>query len=203
MCNTYNILHLCFDYMHVIIQIISFDNACYVAIYNLLNMIKSQEESSQDIFTKALPIVKYIHYVNNYIHSIPIIINLTDETSALYFNDILDILPVINSIFISKIPIYSIILGPITNFSILIFIVSSYRYIYKDSYITIDFVTFSSVSYKYEDTVTNTHFVRNIIKKYFKKRTKLPKKILNNLFKERFIIDSSDAVKYGIADMIL
>ena len=170
---------------------------------NLLNMIKSQEESSQDIFTKALPIVKYIHSVNNYIHSIPIVINLTDETGALYFNDILDILPVINSIFISKIPIYSIILGPITNFSILIFIVSSYRYIYKDSYITIDFVTFSSVSYKYEDTVTNTHFVRNIIKKYFKKRTKLPKKILNNLFKERFIIDSSDAVKYGIADMIL
>ena len=170
---------------------------------NLLSMIKSSEESSNDIFRKALPIVKYIHLVNTYKHSIPLIINLCDMTDIVYFNDIIDILPVINAIFISKVPVYSVIVGPITNFSVLIYIMSTYRYMYKDAYMTLDFVTFSSPSYKYEDTVTNTQFVRNLIKSFFIKRTKIPKDMLKKLFKERFIITANDAIKYRMADMII
>ena len=124
-------------------------------------------------------------------------------TDNVYFNDIIDILPVINSIFISKIPIYSVIAGPITNFSVLIHIMSTYRYMSKDTYMTLDFVTFSSPSYKYEDTITNTIFARNLIKSFFIKRTKLPKDMLKKIFKNRFIITSSDALKYNMADMII
>ena len=170
---------------------------------NLLNMMKSKDESYNDIFTKALPIVQYIHTVNNYKHSIPVVIYLSDMTDNVYFNDIIDILPVINSIFISKIPIYSVIAGPITNFSVLIHIMSTYRYMSKDTYMTLDFVTFSSPSYKYEDTITNTIFARNLIKSFFIKRTKLPKDMLKKIFKNRFIITSSDALKYNMADMII
>jgi ATP-dependent Clp protease protease subunit len=174
-----------------------------IADMNILSIVKSIEESSMDIFSKALPIVKYIHVANTFKHSIPLVIVLVDRTDSIYFNDIIDILPVINAIYISKLSIYSIILGPITNFTVLVNIMATYRYIHKDAYITLDFVTFSSPSFKYEDTVVNTQFVRNIITSFFLKNTKFPKEMLNKIFKERFIINASDAIKYKFADVII
>ena len=170
---------------------------------NVLSLIKSTEENSKDSYTKAFEFVRYIHYANANIDCIPVVITLNDMTDSLYFNDIIDLLPVVNSIYISRIPIYSVILGPITNFSILILIISNFRYMHKDAYITLDFVTLSSPSYKYEDTVLNTMFVRKLIKTFFIKYTKLPNDILNNIFKKRFIIDAEEAIKYKIVDMIV
>ena len=103
---------------------------------------------------------------------------MCDMTDNNYFNDIIDIIPVLNLISISKIPIYTVMLGPISNFSVLIYIMADYRFMYIDSYIILDFVTFSSPSYKYEDTIINTTFVRNLVKTFFLKRTKLPKNII-------------------------
>ena len=80
---------------------------------------------------------------------------------------------------------------------------ADYRFMYIDSYIILDFVTFSSPSYKYEDTIINTTFVRNLVKTFFLKRTKLPKNIIKNIFKQRYIITAEDALKYKITNQII
>ena len=170
---------------------------------NILKLVKSNDESEDDIFQKSLYVVKHIHLLTRIKNCTPLFISMCDMTDNNYFNDIIDIIPVLNLISISKIPIYTVMLGPISNFSVLIYIMADYRFMYIDSYIILDFVTFSSPSYKYEDTIINTTFVRNLVKTFFLKRTKLPKNIIKNIFKQRYIITAEDALKYKITNQII
>lgn len=171
--------------------------------FNTLKLIKTDEEADEDIFSKTLSIVKHIHNLSLYENPTPVLIHLSDSTSGGFFSTILGIISVLNTIATSRVPTVGIVSGPIQSYSTLLFITLNKRYIYKDSYISIDFVTTASDSYKFEDTIKNTKFIRNIIMSYFRKKTKMPKEMIDSLFVNRYIITPQQAITFGLADHII
>ncbi len=130
----------------------------------------------------------------------PILLHIGDGGQ---FDDLYEILPIINTILMSIVPIYSIIDGPSSETTILYSILCHQRYIYQYAYISIDFVGIWKDSSKYEDLVRNTKLYRRFIHQLLKKYTKLPEYMLKNLFKERFLLTAEETVRYGICDQIL
>ena len=130
----------------------------------------------------------------------PIFLHISDEGQ---FNNLFEILPIINTILLSTIPIYSVIDGPIRESSLLYSMLCHKRFIYEYAYITIDLVSTWVPAFKYEDVIANTKVNRGIILELFKKYARLPKTTLDNLFKERFYFSAKDAVKYGLCDEVL
>lgn len=125
-------------------------------------------------------------------------INEADNLFSLY-----EVLPIINTLLLSRIPVHSFINSPTTEKTMLYTILCYKRYIYKYAFITVDFVRLLDYSSKHDNTITNIEVVRNIIIKLLKKHTKLPENIINNLFKERFYFNPKDCIKYGICDEII
>jgi ATP-dependent protease ClpP protease subunit len=150
------------------------------------------------------------HYIDN-LHFIlkksynpynikPILIHLNDISRT---NDKLVILPIINTIIMSKIPIYCLIEGSSTELGMLINCVCHERLIYNTSFITLNFMNLIDESEKYENIKKNTDLSRKLIKDILEKYTKIPKNIMNNIFKENFLLTAGDTLKYGICDKIL
>jgi ATP-dependent Clp endopeptidase proteolytic subunit ClpP len=130
----------------------------------------------------------------------PIVIHINDTR---LFKDIYEIFPMINTILLSPIPIYTIIEGGSNEMSLLFSILGYKRFIFKYVTIGIDFIYAFETNQKYEDIAQNTELARNMIKSLLKKYTKLPEKILNNIFTQRFILTAEDAIKYGLCDEII
>jgi ATP-dependent protease ClpP protease subunit len=171
---------------------------------NVISLLKSpEEEGVYNEFNKSLNIVKYIHHLNYYTNSIPFYIYFTDMIGFDFFESMLELLPVLNAISISKVPSYGFVEGPINNLSIVLLVSLNRRFIYKKSYITLDFLTHQEPAYKFKDVLTNTEFMRNMIVHYFKTKTKLPLKIIDNIFTETYYFSAKDCLKYGIVDEIL
>ena len=171
---------------------------------NVISLLKSpEEEGTYNQFNKSLNIVKYIHHLNYYTNSIPFYIYFTDMIGFDFFESMLELLPVLNAITVSKVPSYGFVEGPINNLSIILFINLNKRFIYKKSYMTLNFLTHQEPAYKFKDVLINTEFMRNMITNYFKTKTKLPLKIINNIFTETFYFSAEDCLKYGIVDEIL
>lgn len=130
----------------------------------------------------------------------PIILNISDLGQ---FRNLFEILPIINTIILSYIPIYSIIDGPASIYTLLFTIVCRKRFIFKHSYIDIDLVGFSNFQEKHEDIIFNVEIFRKTIIKLLKKYTKIPNTIIKKLFTERFLFTSKQCVEYKICDEIL
>ena len=130
----------------------------------------------------------------------PILIRINEDRS---FFDLHSILALVNTIELARIPIYSFIDSPTNQNTILYSILCYKRYIYKYAFVSINFVTLLDFSNKHENSVHNTKEIRKIIIKLLKNNTKLPKDILDNLFKSRFILSADECVKYGICDGIV
>jgi ATP-dependent Clp protease protease subunit len=131
----------------------------------------------------------------------PIIIHINDSGD---FQEIIGILPIINTISVSKIPIFSIIEAPIDITSLLYSIICHKRYIYEYAFISIDMVNyFYDQSHKYNDIIENTKIIRSIILKLLLKYTKLPKNIIDNIFTKRYIFNVEESIKYGLCDEII
>jgi len=133
-----------------------------------------------------------------------IFFRLSDDTEIDFFETMFEVLPVLNAIHISRVPIYMIIDGPIRNLTTLMYVVAYKRFIYREAYITFDFIeTITETGPRFEDLVKNTELERRMIRHILKKYTKLPQNILDKLFEERFFFDSEQCVKYGISDGII
>ena len=174
-----------------------------VTFFNNLNMIKTDEEAKLEMFEKSLSLVKRIHNLSYFQNSTPLYLHLSDATSSDFYSRMVGVIPVLNAIAVSRVPIYGIVTGPINNFSILIFVILYKRYMYRNTFFTIDFVTYQEESYKFEDSMLNTEFIRKIIMNIFITKTKLPQHMLDNLFSKRFAIYPDDALKYGMTDNII
>lgn len=171
-----------------------------ITYHNTINMYKSEKEDKEySPYNRSLHIVKHIHSMTFFTNSIPLFFNFNDQVGVDYFSSFIEVAPVLNAIAISNVPMYGLIDGPIKNFTILILLFLAKNYIYERSYVVIDFIEHETESYKFENSISNTNFIRRIIKDLFKKRSKLPNKILDNLFKKRFFLDHHDCVKYGLA----
>lgn len=114
-----------------------------------------------------------------------------------------EILPLINTIMLSRIPVFSFINSPTTEKTLLYTILCYKRYIYKYASIIVNFMDLFDRSEKHENTVKNTELTRKVIVSILKENTNLPENILKNLFKERFYFSADDCVKYGICDSIV
>jgi len=114
-----------------------------------------------------------------------------------------EVLPLINTILLSRVPIYSFINSPTTEKTLLYSILCYKRYIYKYASIIVNFMDVFSRVDKHENLVKNTELTRKVIKTILKEHTKLPENILKNLFKERFYFTAEDCIKYGICDKIV
>jgi ATP-dependent Clp endopeptidase proteolytic subunit ClpP len=129
----------------------------------------------------------------------PILIHI-NEHERLY--NISDILPLINTILLSRLPIYSFINSPTTEKTILYTMLCYKRYIYKNASVIINFMDINENSDKHDNVVKNTELTRKFIINILKKYTKLPDNIMKNLFKERFYFTSEQCIKYKICDEI-
>jgi ATP-dependent Clp protease protease subunit len=131
----------------------------------------------------------------------PIILHIND---AYGWNYLTEVIPILNTICLSTVPIYGMV-DSTTNGLSLVYLLPCFKIMmYKYTYITLDFLkNMDDCSYKFEDTIHNTLEMRKTITNVFKKYSKLPKNILDNLFKERFIIKPDEAKRYGLCDYIL
>lgn len=162
-------------------------------IINLHNIYYKNEDNSNDNNTYSL---------NSIGNPKPIIIHINDSGN---FFEILEILPIINTISVSKIPILSIIEAPIDITSLLYSIICHKRYIYEYAFITIDMVNYyyNEHQLKYDDLIKNTNIIRSIVTKLLNKYTQLPKQIIDNIFTQRYIFNAEESIKYGLCDEII
>lgn len=130
----------------------------------------------------------------------PILLHISDMGQFRY---LYEVVPIINTILLSPIPIYSIIDGPATIMTILYSIVCHKRFIYKHAFITINLVKTWEGAFKFEDIKKNTELYRKVVRILLKKYTKIPREMMRDLFKERFYISAQKSVEYGICDEIL
>lgn len=166
------------------------------------------------------PIIKQIISFNNHTIERRQIINKYDQTSDYYMfvtpkplllhinlNDVIkmvDALPLMDTILLSNLPIYTVIDGICRDSMILPFLVGKHRLMYRHShvYITTFFYEQGSGS-TIEDKMTNITTFRNKINNIFKKYTKFTDEMYNSLFKRDLFLDSDDCLKYGIVDTVI
>ena len=171
---------------------------------NTINFVFSKEEV-EDVteYNRSLNFVKYLHSLSSTFNATPLYIKFSDSTEFDYFSSIIEILPIVNAIAVSRVPMYGIVLGPIRTFSALVMLTLKKRYMYEKSYIQIDLVSHSATSRKFVDTITNTKFTMKMITSYFVKYTKFSKELIDNLFKKQYYFNANEALKYGLVDYIV
>jgi ATP-dependent protease ClpP protease subunit len=115
------------------------------------------------------------------------------------------ILPIINTIQNTKHHVYALIDGYQADIDILIYLVCNARYIHKDTMMHFNFINLRSLSPAMElsDIVSNTTMIKEMIMKILDKHTKLPDNIKANVFNNRYIFNSNDALKYKLCDVVL
>ena len=130
----------------------------------------------------------------------PIVIHISDLGE---FNNIYQILPIVNILAICPIPTICIIDGPMNAICMLIAIMCNKAYIYHYAFIAMNFVNFSDAGMKIGDTLYNTKLFITIIQNLLRTYTKLPAEIINTILKKRYLFPAQKCVEYGIVDGIL
>jgi len=174
-------------------------------VRNVIFLYRNQSDiDSTNSYNRSLSIVKHLHYSFITVsESLPIFIRINDNTSVDYFQDIFEIIPVLNAIMISKIPIYVIFDGPVRNYSVLIGLVAYKCFMHENSYILFDYTTQMVEMDRYVDVVQNTLLERKYLTNILKKYTQIPKKIIDNFFDDRIYFNSKKALQYDIVDDII
>ena len=131
---------------------------------------------------------------------LPIVLYISDSSM---FNTLEDILPIINTILISKIPIFSVINGPSTETTAIYSILCTRRYIQQYGSITLDLAWLWRDVPKYSDIIKNTNIYRKIVLDIFISHTKLPKEILDTLFTSKHYFDAKKCLEYKLCDAII
>jgi ATP-dependent protease ClpP protease subunit len=169
-----------------------------IYIYN-----ESNNSNNKDTCKKysLLALVKKLHKSMR-MTSIPTPLHVfISETS--FFDDIMDVLPIINAFENINIPINVTIEGPIGQYSLLYAIIGDKRKIYKYAYVLIDFIDDKEMSQKLDDLIENNINTQKLIIDILKKYTKIPKNILDTFFTKRYLFNATECVKYGIVDEII
>jgi ATP-dependent Clp protease protease subunit len=130
----------------------------------------------------------------------PVILQINEIETLINLSDVL---PLINTILLARIPIYSFINSPTTEKTILYSILCYKRYIYKYASVIMNFMDIFERANKHENVVKNTEITRKVITTLLKKYTKLPDNIMKNLFKERFYFTATECIEYGLCDEII
>ena len=117
---------------------------------------------------------------------------------------ILDTFPLMDTILLSKIPVYTIIDSVCRDTLLLPFLVGTVRYMYENAHIYFTTNFYDAVSNSsIEDKMNNLSTINKKILNIFKKYTKLPPDIYKILFKRELILNADDCLKYGIIDYII
>lgn len=174
-------------------------------VRNVIFLYNNQSNvEATNSYNRSLNIVKQLHYSFITIgQSLPIFIRINDSTSVDYFQDIFEIIPLLNAIMISKIPVYVIFDGPVRNYSVLIGLVSYKCFMHENSYILFDYTTQMVEMDRYVDVVQNTLLERRYLTDILKNYTKIPKNIIDNFFDNRLYFNSKKALQYDIIDDII
>ena len=130
----------------------------------------------------------------------PIVIHISDLGE---FNNIYQILPIVNILAICPVPTICIIDGPMNAICMLIAIMCNKAYIYHYAFITMNFVSFGDSGMKLGDTLYNTKLFISVIQNLLRTYTKLPAEIINSILKKRYLFPAQKCVEYGIVDGIL
>jgi ATP-dependent protease ClpP protease subunit len=119
--------------------------------------------------------------------------------------EIARLIPVINHIINTAQKVSAIIDGYHNETEILAFLVCDARYINVGALIYFDFVGLISHAPGrcIEDLNANTQLKQNYITYILDNYTKLPASIKNNVFKNRYIFNNTEAIKYGLCDKII
>lgn len=156
---------------------------------------------------KTKTIHRHINNNSNNLNSIiskggakPIVFHISDLGE---FDNIYQVLPIINILSICPVPTICIIDGPMSEFYMLITILCNKAYIYHYAFITMNFVNISDSGMKLGDVLYNTKMFMNLIQTILRTYTKLPDEIINNIFTKRYIFPAQKCVEYGIVDGII
>ena len=170
----------------------------YKTIYPFIKKINTfnehQIEKRQIMIDDDNHVVRYMFTNPN-----PILIHFNiNETFT-----IIDTLPLMDSILLSSIPVYTIIDSICRDAMILPFLVGKKRYMYSYSHIHITTFFYEHTGDTLEDKMVNQQTFRNKIITIFKKYTKIPEKIYKMLFKRELFFDAETCLKYGFIDKII
>ncbi len=154
------------------------------------------EDEKEDPYLKCFPIIKKMQ---KYISTTNLILRISESS---YFQSVLDVLPIINLVTLARDTITISVEGPICQYSLLYAVVAKKRVIYKYAYVMIDFVHDYKQQSKLDDTVNNNKNIQAIVLNILTQYTKLPKKILNTIFTQRYLFSSEECIKYKMFDKI-
>lgn len=170
----------------------------YTTIYPFIKLINTynehQIEKRQITLDDNNNIVRYM-----YTNPKPLLIHFNINES---FTTI-DALPLMDSILLSSVPIYTVIDSICKDSMILPFIVGKQRYMYEYSHIYLSNFFYDQTGDTLEDKMMNRETFQNKILKIFKKYTKIPDSIYKILFKRELFFDAETCLKYNIIDKII
>lgn len=115
-------------------------------------------------------------------------------------DDYFALIPLSGAIGASLLPIVSIIDGNCETQGVLLSLMCHERWVSKYSILHFDFRYLHTKSPKHVDAVVNTKTIKEFIQKLFKTKTKLPTEISSALFTKSHVVNSTQALEYGIAD---
>lgn len=168
--------------------------------YQVLKLVKCihQTHSSIEVFKDDLIIKGKSNFIK-------LAINTPD--SEMNLHSILDVIPAVDYILQSKISIYSEIEGMCNFFALLVHVVCFERTMHKDAFINLGTMSTSGGLWgnasSQEDEIKNMKLIKNMVKKILINYTKMPQKMIANLFLEEYLLDSKEALKFGLIDKII
>lgn len=130
----------------------------------------------------------------------PIKLHIPEYLPLADADDYFALIPLSGAIGASLLPIVSIIDGNCETQGVLLSLMCHERWVYKYSILHFDFRYLQTHSPKHVDAVVNTKTMKEFIHKLFKTKTKLPPAILSTLFTKSHVVNSAQALEYGIAD---
>lgn len=135
-----------------------------------------------------------------FVKPMPILLHINTNCKI----SIVDTFPLMDTILLSKIPVYTIIDSVCRDTMLLPFVVGKERYMYENAHIYFTTTFFESVgSSSIEDKMNNLTAIGKKILTIFKKYTKFPPEIYKDLFKRELFLNADDCLKYGIIDYII
>lgn len=140
------------------------------------------------------------HYTYIFVDPSPILLHINTNHRI----SIIDTFPLMDTILLSKVPIYTIIDSVCRDTMLLPFLVGKKRYMYENAHIYFTTNFYDPVgNTSLEDKLNNLTTISKKITSIFKKYTKLPPDIYKIIFKRELFLNAEDCLKYGIIDCII
>ena len=157
----------------------------------ILRLNKALRETSNKMITYA---------INNDISDSKIFLHLNSSGGGLFEG-----FAAADTILSSKIPVYTIVEGCAASAATILSMSGKRRFITKHAYMLIHQLSsaFWGKHEEMQDEMSNLNKLMDMIRTFYKERSKIPMKKLNEILKHDLYFDAQQCIEYGLVDEII